>query len=447
MLPLLILLLSLAACTVEAVPSAAIIEAGKLSLPLTIDQLFDCMATQYETVYEQWEKSDQLDYPNYGNPEDSKWQTDTVKDEAWTTGFFPGVLWHLADHYDVSQPAGKAWAVKAENATWGVQSMAYRTDTHDVGFVIVDSFLNALHITGDSKFLPTIETAASSLSTRFSPIVGCIRSWNSDEGFLVIIDNMMNLELLFAAAEYKQNNTWKQQAISHANRTLVEHFRPSNFSTYHVVEYDENDGSVIKKYTAQGYADWSTWARGQAWSVYGFTMAHRYAPDQTQFLIQAVRAAELFIETTFHGDIFSAIPFWDFNAPRFDDDGEPVYQPRDTSATAVAASAFIELSYYVDDTIISERLFNSSIKLITSLINIHMNYKNRFGPLPGMLNNATAGPYHAGDTSHPYDAYFMYGEYYFSEALARLEKYVGPWTSPYAKLTKSVRLKTIVRDE
>jgi hypothetical protein len=139
----------------------------------------------------------------------------------------------------------------ATDLTLPLAPFANLTDTHDVGFVIMSSFGHGYRLLKNPDYLPVIITAARSLSSRYSPIVRCTRSWNSQQGFLVIIDNMMNLELLFEAANLTNNQTLYNMAWQHTNRTMYEHFRPDN-STYHVIEYNETDGSVIRKYTAQG---------------------------------------------------------------------------------------------------------------------------------------------------------------------------------------------------
>lgn len=398
-------------------------------LPVPIKDIFEFAASQYEQIYSTWFDSAKHDqFPNDGHASDKAWSTVSVSSTFFVTAFFPGALWQLYSFLDTLSPAQPAsrvdqpdWLDAAQRTTAVLEPISHNTQTHDIGFIILASFGDGLALTGNKSYIPVINKAAQSLATRFSPIVGCTRSWNSNApNFLVIIDNMMNIELLFQSAILSSNRTLYDMGFSHANRTMHEHFRPSNHSTYHVVEYDERDGSVIKRMTNQGYADWSTWARGQSWSIHGFTTTYRYTKHEP-FLTTAVAAADLFIQQTFSQDRLHKTPFWDFNAPH-GNDKDVIYQPKDASAAAIAASGLLELSTFVKDPAVSARLFNASISLLSSLIDNHLNLNNRFGPLPGLLNNCTQGPYHAGDHSHPYDVFFFYGEYYFLQALTRLSK-------------------------
>jgi unsaturated chondroitin disaccharide hydrolase len=223
---------------------------------------------------------------------------------------------------------------------------------------------------------------------------------------------MMDLEILFEASKQSMNQTWHNIAWQHANRTMYENFRPDN-STYHMIEYNETDGSVIRKYTAQGYADWSTWSRGQAWGTYGFTMAYRYTKYQP-FLDKAIAAANYFLSRL--PSATDLIPYWDFDSPF---NSTIPYQPRDTSAAAILASGLIELSEYVMDSDLKTRYLNSSKAIIAQLstpkylLNGNKDYK-----LPALLANGTHGPY----PSKPYDVALSFGDYYFVEAAVRLSK-------------------------
>jgi len=165
---------------------------------------------------------------------------------GWTQGFFPGVLWNLVEYNTTRESVKRAMDVTAPTAPF-----AKETKEHDVGIVIMSGFGNGYRLLKSPEYLDVIVTGAHSLATRYSPIVRCTRSWNSPEGFLVIMDNMMTLEILFEAANQTNNQTLYNIAWQHTNRTMFEHFRENN-STYHIVEYNETDGSAIRKYTVQG---------------------------------------------------------------------------------------------------------------------------------------------------------------------------------------------------
>ena len=162
--------------------------------------------------------------------------------------FFPGTLWYLYEYS--GNPVYKKWA---ENYTLRVEKEQYRTDNHDVGFMIFCSFGNAYRITGDSVWLGPIRQASKSLCTRFNPVVGCTRSWNTNAAtkqwqFPVIIDNMMNLEMLVWSAKKFQQPYFNKVALTHANTTLKNHFRP-DYSSYHVVSYDTLTGQAEARQT------------------------------------------------------------------------------------------------------------------------------------------------------------------------------------------------------
>jgi unsaturated chondroitin disaccharide hydrolase len=202
-------------------------------------------SVQYSTLYQEFVDSSGKFYPSYGYPLEEEWKSSTATN-GWTQGFFPGVLWNIVEHNATREGLKRALDVTAPTAPF-----ANFTSTHDVGFVIMSGFGNAYRLLKRQEDLDVIVTGAKSLATRYSPIVRCTRSWNSPQGFLVIIDNMMNLELLFEAAKQTNNQTLHDIAWQHANRTMYEHFRDDN-GTYHIIEYNETDGSVVRKHTGQG---------------------------------------------------------------------------------------------------------------------------------------------------------------------------------------------------
>ena len=205
-----------------------------------------------------------------------------IPNENWTSGFFPSTMFYM---YDLTKD--NKWKELGVKYTQALDSVKYLKWHHDVGFMIDCSFGNALRVTGNEDYKDVIVEAAKSLSTRFRPGAGVIQSWDEDRGWQgkrgwscpVIIDNMMNLELLFKASEFTNDSTYYDIAVSHADQTMKNHFR-DNWSCYHVVDYDKEKGGVRSKETAQGYADESSWARGQAWAIYGYTVCYRYTKDE-----------------------------------------------------------------------------------------------------------------------------------------------------------------------
>jgi len=259
----------------------------------------------------------------------------TADSRWWTSGFYPGTLWYLSEYSN--DPKIKEDAV---SMTSRVEREKYTTNNHDVGFILYCSFGNGLRITGDTSYNEVLLTGAKSLCTRFRPNIGCIQSWGSNNKwqFPVIIDNMMNLELLMWAFKNSGDSSFYKIAVTHADTTIKNHFRP-DYSTYHVVSYDTITGKVQVKNTAQGFADESAWSRGQSWGLYGYTMIYRET-KLDRYLKQAEHIADFLLNNPNMPE--DKIPYWDFSAPGIPD------ATRDASAAAIMASALIELSGYVN---------------------------------------------------------------------------------------------------
>jgi rhamnogalacturonyl hydrolase YesR len=202
------------------------------------------------------------------------------------------------------------------------------------------SYGNGYRLTQTKEYKDIMLTGAESLASRYNPVAGCIKSWESNNKwqFPVIIDNMMNLEFLFWASRTSGDPKYKDMSISHADKTIANHFRP-DYSTYHVVSYDTISGQPEKKNTSQGFSDGSTWSRGEAWGLYGYVMTYRETREK-RYLEQAMHIADFILN---HPNLpEDKIPYWDFNAPDIPN------TLRDASAGAIMASALIELSGYVD---------------------------------------------------------------------------------------------------
>ncbi|MBN1187575.1 MAG: glycoside hydrolase family 88 protein [Bacteroidales bacterium] len=330
----------------------------------------------------------------------------TSNSDWWCSGFFPGVLWYLYEYNN--DPYLKEMA---KNYTLRVEDQKYTTTNHDVGFMIFCSFGNGYRITDDSSYKYVIDTAARSLSTRFNPKIGCLRSWdyaswNKQWQYPVIIDNMMNLEMLMWAAKAFNNQCYSEIARTHANTTIENHFRADN-SSYHVVSYDTITGLPELKQTSQGYSDESAWARGQAWGLYGFTMMFRESGDST-YLEQAMQIADFIIH---HPNLpEDKIPYWDFNAPDIPD------TKRDASAGAIMCSALMELSQLAPKQ--QGRMYlNVAKKQLETLCS------NEYLAKPGengyfILKHGVGHMPNKSEVDVP----LTYGDYYFVESLMRYKK-------------------------
>ena len=251
----------------------------------------------------------------------------------WTSGFYPDSMW-LA--YELT--GDEALAKEARKYTDRLQDMQYYTGNHDLGFMMFCSYGQGIRLKPEPTDSLILIHSSESLCSRFRPEVGLIRSWDfGDWSYPVIIDNMMNLELLFEATALSGDSTFYNIAVKHADTTMAHHFRPDN-SCYHVVDYDPETGEVRKRQTAQGYADESSWARGQAWALYGYTTCYRYTKDK-KYLDQAQKVYNfIFNNKNLPEDL---VPYWDYDAPNIPN------EPRDASAAACTASALYELDGYL----------------------------------------------------------------------------------------------------
>ncbi len=317
----------------------------------------------------------------------------------WTSGFFPGVLWYLFEY------TGNAkWKIEAEKFTANLKSQQYNKGTHDLGFMIYDSFGSGYKLTKDSSYRSVIINAAKSLSTRFHPITGVIQSWDNRKEWTypVIIDNMMNLELLFEATKLSGDSSFYNIAVQHANHTLKNHFR-KDYSSYHVVDYNPKDGSVIKKTTHQGYANESSWARGQAWGLYGFTLCFRETGDST-YLKQAKHIANYILNSPKMPK--DMVPYWDYDDPAIPN------APRDVSAAAITASALFELANETKESYYSKK----ANQILESLSENYKSPKN--GEKGFILEHSTGHLPYKSEINVP----IIYADYFYLEALIRSQK-------------------------
>ncbi|MDF1574056.1 MAG: glycoside hydrolase family 88 protein [Bacteroidales bacterium] len=295
------------------------------------------------------------------------------------------------------------WKEKALKYTAELEEQQFNGSNHDVGFRMFCSYGNALRLTGDTSFIPVLEQSAKTLIGRFYENVGCIRSWDfNQENWQcpVIIDNMMNLELLFWASGQSGDPVYRDMAIRHALTTMENHFRPDN-SSVHVVDYDTLTGAVRQKNTHQGYSDQSAWSRGQAWGLYGYTMTYRLT-DHIEFLKQAERIAGFLLGHPRMPD--DLVPYWDYDAP-----GIPE-EPRDVSAAAIMASALYELCRY------SEKGAYYKEQADRIMESLGTTYASKPGENYGFILGHSVGSKPA---ASEVDVPLNYADYYYLEALLR----------------------------
>ena len=339
--------------------------------------------------------------------------------KMWTSGFFPGSLWYLSDYLNDRELQDSALAY-----TRRMESIKTFTDNHDIGFMMYCSYGNANRFAPQPAYEDILAESARSLCTRFRPNAGVIQSWNGFRSwhgdkvydFPVIIDNMMNLELLFHASKHTGNDEFRKVAVSHATKVMENQVRADN-SCFHIIYYDKQTGKPIKGETSQGYADNSTWSRGQAWGIYGFTMVYRWTREQ-RFLKMAEGMADYYLD---HPNLPSdKVAWWDFNA------NQPGYKPgvrsnankvvtlyRDASAAACVASALFELSTYVKGKK-SQKYFNAAKDILHALGS--PNYRAELGKNANFILMHCVGSIpHNSEIDVP----LTYADYYFIEALHR----------------------------
>lgn len=321
-----------------------------------------------------------------------------IDPKDWTSGFFPGSLW-----YEYKLTGNDFFKQEAEKYTSLLHDVQYYKGTHDLGFMMFCSYGNELLLMRDTaKVAPILVETANSLISRFNPEIGTIRSWDFGEwNYPVIIDNMMNLDLLFWASKYTNDPKYKEIAVIHADNTIKNHFRP-DMSSYHVVSYN-NDGSVESQGTFQGYADSSAWARGQAWGLYGYISCYRETNEE-RYLDHAKKIAAFIMNNPAIPE--DLIPYWDYNAPNIPD------APRDASAAAVTACALLELSTMTGEQ--GKAYFDYAEKILKNLSGEQ--YLAAKGTNGGFILKHSVGHLPA---NSEIDTPLNYADYYYLEGLDR----------------------------
>lgn len=337
--------------------------------------------------------------PNLVTPRTlEKGELKMVASGDWTSGFFPGELWFLYEY------TGKqTWLDQAKAFTKTIEQEQFNGRTHDMGFKVYCSVGTGYRVTKDAHYRDVVIQSAKTLATRFNPKTGVILSWDHSRDKWVnpvIIDNMMNLELLFEATALTGDSSYYKIAVSHANTTMKNHFRP-DYSSYHVIDYDPNTGAVLKKETHQGYSHESAWSRGQAWALYGYTMCYRFTKDPA-YLKQAEHIAGFILN---HKNMpADLVPYYDFDAPNIPN------EPRDVSAAAVTASALYELGGYSNE---KKIYFQKADKMLNSMAT---KYASPLGKNKGFILVSSTG---SKPSESEVDVPLSYADYYYLEALLR----------------------------
>ncbi|MEL0650734.1 glucuronyl hydrolase [Algibacter sp. TI.3.09] len=347
--------------------------------------------------------TDLTKHPRFIENYQTEWQQVDNDELIWTSGFYPGILWYA---YNVT--GNEKWKDEAIKRTEVFEDYKNITEHHDIGFMMFPAYGKGFEIGDKKEYKDILITSANSLATRFNPNVGAIKSWSNKmhprwKQHITIIDNMLNLELLFWAAKNGGDKKLYDIAVKHAETTMKNHFRP-DYTSWHVLEYDSISGVVLNRHTKQGYADDSRWSRGQAWGVYGYTMVYKETKDK-KFLDFAQKLTDKYL-SLLPDDM---VPCWDFdvaNNPK---------EEKDASAAAVVASALIDLSTFVEKKEDKERYYNAALKMLKSL---GSDKYSGVGKTDSFLLHSTG----AKSLGWEIDVALIYADYYYIEALSRLKK-------------------------
>lgn len=380
--------------------------AHRPSATMDVKKALDYCAEQTQRTLTELKTDSGIDYtmmPRNILLDEQHWNCRKATKEEWCAGFWPGVLW-----YDYEYTQDKRILEEAEKFTHSLEFLS-RTPAfdHDLGFLVFCSYGNGYRLTKNPAYKQVILDTADTLATLFNPVVGTILSWPREVEprnwpHNTIMDNMINLEMLFWAAKNGGNPYLYDIAVSHADKTMKCHFRP-DYTSYHVAVYDTITGNLIKGVTHQGYADSTMWARGQAWAIYGYTVVYRETKDP-KYLDFAQKVTDVYLDRLPE----DKVPYWDFDDPSIPD------APRDASAAAVVASSLLELSTYLPNGT-GKRYKDAAIDMLTSLSTD--NYQSGKSNPSFLLHSTGHWP-----NGSEIDASIIYADYYYIEALLRLKR-------------------------
>ena len=373
---------------------------------LDVNKALDYCAKQTQRTLTELKTDSGIDYtmmPRNIMADEQHWNCRKATKEEWCAGFWPGVLW-----YDYEYTKDKQVLEEAENFTHSLKFLSHiPAYDHDLGFLVFCSYGNGYRLTKNPAYKQVILDTADTLATLFNPIVGTILSWPREVEprnwpHNTIMDNMINLEMLFWAAKNGGNPYLYDIAVSHADKTMKCQFRP-DYTSYHVAVYDTITGNLIKGVTHQGYADSTMWARGQAWAIYGYTVVYRETKDP-KYLDFVQKVTDVYLDRLPE----DKVPYWDFDDPSIPD------APRDASAGAVVASALLELFTYLPNGT-GKRYKDAAIEMLTSLSSD--SYQSGESKPSFLLHSVGHWPNHS-----EIDASIIYADYYYIEALLRLKR-------------------------
>ncbi|KAK1219605.1 hypothetical protein PQX77_017677 [Marasmius sp. AFHP31] len=345
-----------------------------------------------------------IEYPHYTNKEHhNKWDYFAPED-VWTSGFFPATLYEMNKRRELCQNGNASgtvnWVELGRIASTGLAELPGRNRRgHDVGFLSYP-FLEEVEINPSNETAVSIVNAfARDLANLYVSSAGVTRSWDRGNPSVVkvIIDNMMNIDLLFTSAKLTGNQTLSTLAQTHADTTMKNHIRPDG-STWHVVEYDENTGAVLRRRTGQGYSDGSTWARGQTWAIYGF--ANMFERTSKLVYLDTSRRLASYLLSNIPKD--GIIP-WDFSAPLVDTKVPGGLRPADSSAAMIGATGLLQLSEMETNAELARKWLDGAIMILNKMTKVAWSAR-----WDSLLSNGTVNW-----RADNYLTGTVYGDYYF----------------------------------
>ena len=316
----------------------------------------------------------------------------------WCNSFWTGLQWLLYKETgeELYKNLAERLELRMDESLHGFDGLH-----HDVGFMWLLSAVANYRLTGGEASKRRGLIAASHLAGRFNPKAHFLTAWNTTErqGWS-IIDTMMNLPLLYWATEETGYTRFAQVASLHADKTMHHAVRPDG-SVSHIIEYDLETGAALRTYAGQGYAEGSSWTRGQAWALYGFTLACRHTGNAA-YLATAKRVADYFLSCCAE---CGYIPPIDFRAPK-----EPLWV--DTTAAAIAASGLLDLGRLLEPSE-GEVYLEGAYKLLRAVEEAHADWGEDCDAILRMGSEA----YHDPAGKH---MDIIYGDYFFAEAVFKL---------------------------
>ncbi len=341
-----------------------------------------------------------------------------IENIEWTTGFWPGELWlgYIASGDEVLRHAA---GIFVESFRERIEKHI-AVDHHDMGFLYNPSCVAAWQLTGNAHAREAALLATDNLISRFQEKGEFLQAWGAmgaDDNYRYIIDCLLNLPLLYWASDETGNPIYREIAIKHTRTCVANSFR-SDYSCFHTFFMDKETGKPVRGETCQGYKADSSWARGQAWAIYGLALAYKHTGEKS-YLDLFEHVSEYFMNKLPQ----DMIPYWDLIFTSGD-------EPRDSSSASIVACGFLEASELYDklgeyDKALKYRKLAKT--LMKAIYDSCMVRKDESG-INGLVKHGTYSKKSPYNTCTPagVDECVSWGDYYWMEALIRLG---GSWKS------------------